>query len=123
MSITAIGATGHVGLGMSLAHTRAGYYANGVDINSAVMSGELPFTEEGGQELPGEALASGLPEMTTDLSCVESSDYVVIVVGAPADHNSNPLLDNLNEKLTRTTHAIRSASSYSSSWNDWDTNA
>ena len=103
MSVTVIGAAGHVGLGMSLALTRAGYHVNGVDINSAVnsmiMSGELPFTEEGGQELLNEALASGLLEMTTDLSCVQSSKYVVIVVGTPTDHNLNPVLDNLNELI------------------------
>ena len=101
MLVTVVGAAGHVGLGMSLALTRAGHRVNGVDVNceanSMIMSGVLPFKEEGGQEILDEALESGLLEMTTDISCVESSKYVIIVVGTPTDHNLNPVLDYLYE--------------------------
>ncbi len=79
--VTVIGAAGHVGLGMSLALTHAGYCVNGVDIsverNRMIMSGVLPFNEECAQELLDEAIERGRIRMTTEISRVKASKFII----------------------------------------------
>ena len=97
--VTVIGAAGHVGLAMSLVLTHAGYKVNGVDLNTEynrmIMSGVMPFQENGAPELLAEALDTGRLTMTGGLDDVLSSRYVVIMVGSPTDQHLNPVLDNL----------------------------
>lgn len=101
--VTVIGAAGHIGLGMSLVLAHAGYKVNGVDIdterNHLIMSGTMPFNEEGAQDLLNEALESGRLQMTTDATSVNSSKYILIMIGTPVDEHLNPVMDKLDGLL------------------------
>ena len=97
--VTVIGAAGHVGLAMSLVLTHAGYKVNGVDLNTEynemIMSGVMPFQENGAPELLAEALDTGRLTMTGGLDEVQSSQYIIVMVGMPTDQYFNPVMDNL----------------------------
>ena len=97
--VTVIGAAGHVGLAMSLVLTHAGYKVNGVDLNTEynemIMSGVMPFQENGAPELLAEALDTGRLTMTEGLDEVQSSQYIIVMVGMPTDQYFNPVMDNL----------------------------
>ena len=84
---------------------------NGVDVNGEVndqvMSGAMPFKEHGGQEVLDAALESELLKMTTDISCVSSSKYVIVVVGTPLDGDYRPDLSYLDHCIEEMTAHVR----------------
>ena len=98
--VTVIGAAGHVGLAMTLVLTHAGYEVSGVDINTEynrlIMSGAVPFQENGAPELLAEALNTGRLTMTSAMDNVPLSRYIVIMVGTPTDRHFNPVMDDLH---------------------------
>lgn len=106
MRTVVVGGAGHVGLGLCLTLTEAGHSVVGVDrdaaANQLIMSGTLPFLEEGGSEALGRALAAERLEMTCVYEAVVGSDVVVIVPGTPVDENLNPRLDTLEDVI----HAV-----------------
>ncbi|MDG0866430.1 nucleotide sugar dehydrogenase [Candidatus Lucifugimonas marina] len=94
MKTAVIGAAGHVGLGMALVLTEAGHDVTGIDSdsekNARIMSGEMPYVEEEGQDHLDRAIDSGRLLMTDDLSRISDSENVVVVIGTPLDENMNP---------------------------------
>lgn len=93
-TVSVIGGAGRVGLPMCLVLAARGWTVHGVDINEAanrqIMAGELPFVEEGGEELLAGALQAGTLRMGSTLDPVAGSDVVVVVLGTPIDENQNP---------------------------------
>lgn len=99
MNVTVVGAGGHVGLPLSLVLAEAGHYVYGLDINKkgneTVMSGCMPFVEEGADDLLKSVLQAERLEMTDDPSVIGKSDVVIVIIGTPIDENLNPRVDHL----------------------------
>ena len=97
--VAVIGAAGHVGLPLALVLADQGNDVLGIDINESAVEeingGSMPFYEEGADTLLKKSLISGNFRMTTDLSRVEKSDVIVIILGTPVDENFNPILSGL----------------------------
>lgn len=97
--VAVIGAAGHVGLPLALVLADQGNDVVGIDINESAVEeingGSMPFYEEGADTLLKKSLISGNFRMTTDLSRVEKSDVIVIILGTPVDENFNPILSGL----------------------------
>jgi UDP-N-acetyl-D-mannosaminuronic acid dehydrogenase len=92
--VVVVGGCGHVGLPLALAFADRGLRSVSYDINVAsvktVMSGDLPFREDGASEVLKRALAAGTFAATTDASVVATADAVVMVIGTPVDEHLNP---------------------------------
>jgi UDP-N-acetyl-D-mannosaminuronic acid dehydrogenase len=97
--VAVIGAAGHVGLPLALVLAEHGNDAVGIDTNAGAVEGinggEMPFYEEGAEELLERCLASGRFRMTTELSEAREADVIVIILGTPVDENFNPVLGGL----------------------------
>lgn len=92
--ISIIGGCGHVGLPLALCFAREGLQVTICDVNeaavAAVSAGDMPFLEEGGEELLREQLAAGRLRVTTSPDMISCSETVVLVVGTPVDRHLNP---------------------------------
>jgi UDP-N-acetyl-D-mannosaminuronic acid dehydrogenase len=89
LDVVVLGGAGHVGLPLSLAFADAGLRVGIYDISQSALdrigAGEMPFLENGADELLTKVLASGRLEMSTDGSILERTDQVVVVIGTPVD--------------------------------------
>lgn len=98
-TVSVIGGAGHVGLPMCLVLADAGHQVYGIDkdehANRQIMSGQMPFMEEGGQRLLKKALSEERLQMTSDTDPVSASDVVMVVIGTPVDEHLNPVVEPL----------------------------
>ncbi len=89
---------GRVGLPLALVFTRAGFRVEGVDISedrvARLLKKEMPFREEGAQELL-EATVGRTFFPTTDLRSVEKCEAIVLTLGTPVDEHMNPILSQI----------------------------
>ncbi len=107
--VTIVGGAGRAGLPLGLALADSGLKTVLYDIDVAAVErierGEMPFLEEGADELLPRVRESGLLEVTTDPDSISTSEVVVIVVGTPVDERFTP--DPLAVK-----EAVRALGSY-----------
>ncbi len=91
--IAIVGGCGHVGIPVGLALASSGHQVKLVDINQtavkSINNGDLPFLEEGGEELLRRLVGKQL-SATTDLQAVKDSEIVFFVTGTPVDEHHNP---------------------------------
>jgi UDP-N-acetyl-D-mannosaminuronic acid dehydrogenase len=94
LDVVVVGGCGHVGLPLALAFADRGLTVASYDINELavkhVMSGQLPFREDGAEEILTRVLANGRYIATTDPHVVKSADVVIMVIGTPVDEHLNP---------------------------------
>lgn len=99
MIVTVIGAGGHVGLPFSLIVAEAGHTVWGYDINEEIIlrlnEGDVPYVEEGAEEILQKTLNSNHLEFTNNPDVINSSDVVAIMIGTPVDEEGNARLDDL----------------------------
>ncbi len=92
--VVVVGGCGHVGLPLAIALASRGLDVAIQDIDARavalVLSGELPFMEDGAQEVLQKALADGKLTATTDRGVISRSEAVVVVIGTPVDEHLNP---------------------------------
>lgn len=92
--VVIVGGCGHVGLPLALAFADRGLRTVAYDINltavKTVLDGELPFREDGAQQVLDSTLADGTFNATTDPGVVGAADTVVLVIGTPVDEHLNP---------------------------------
>ena len=92
--VVVVGGCGHVGLPLAIALASRGLNVAIQDIDARavalVLSGELPFMENGAQEVLAKALADGKLTATTDRGVISRSEAVVVVIGTPVDEHLNP---------------------------------
>ena len=92
--VVVVGGAGHVGLPLAIAFASRGLDVEIYDLNQAavdtVLSGGLPFREDGAQEVLSEVLAQGRLTATTDSSAMGRAEHVVVVIGTPVDEHLNP---------------------------------
>ncbi|RKY15372.1 MAG: hypothetical protein DRP82_01890 [Planctomycetota bacterium] len=103
MKVCVIGGGGRIGLPMCLVLAEAGHTVYGLDINEEnnqlIMSGRMPFYEEQGEEYLKRALSAGRLFMTSDISCVKSSDVIMITIGTPPDEHLRPVMTPLTNLI------------------------
>ena len=94
LDVVVLGGGGHVGLPLSLAFARAGLRGGIYDISQAALdriaAGEMPFKENGADELLAELLTTGRLEMSTDGAILARTMQVVVVIGTPVDEFLGP---------------------------------
>ncbi len=105
-----VGGFGHVGLPLAVSLAGAGRQVCALDINAAVekriLAGEVPFKEDGCEEVLRAALAGGTFHTSLDAKVVSQADVVIVVIGTPVDRHLNPefepiraLMDTLSQHL------------------------
>ena len=94
LDVVVLGGGGHVGLPLSLAFAKAGLRVGIYDTNQATLdriaSGEMPFLENGADELLREVLASGRLAFGADGTMIARTDRLVVVIGTPVDEFLGP---------------------------------
>lgn len=94
IDVVVVGGCGHVGLPLAIGFADRGLDVGIFDINAAAVStverGQLPFQENGAQEVLEKVLAAGRLKASTDPAIIANSDAVVVVIGTPVDEHLNP---------------------------------
>src|SRR5689334_16928799 len=93
-ALVVIGGCGHVGLPLAIVAAHAGQRTVICDVDGRavdrVLSGEMPFFEEGAEPMLREVLASGRLTATTDPAAVSAAGTIVLVIGTPIDEHLTP---------------------------------
>jgi len=92
--VVVVGGGGHVGLPLSLVLARAGLTVGIYDTSETTVAricrGEMPFLEDGADELLREVLPTGRLRASTDVRMLRDVQHVVVVIGTPIDEFLNP---------------------------------
>jgi UDP-N-acetyl-D-mannosaminuronic acid dehydrogenase len=117
LDLVIVGGCGHVGLPLALSLADCGYRVGIDDIDAGkvayVKAGNVPFLENGADELLKKLLPTGRLELASDPKLVESTDTVILVIGTPIDEFMNPsvrifdkVLDELIPHLKKSTMIV-----------------
>ena len=94
LDLVVLGGGGHVGLPLSLAFARAGLRVGIYDIATATLErigrGEMPFRENGADELLAELIPTGRLTLSSSPAILNRAAVVIVVVGTPIDEFLNP---------------------------------
>jgi UDP-N-acetyl-D-mannosaminuronic acid dehydrogenase len=94
LDVVVLGGGGHVGLPLSLAFAEAGLHVGIYDTNQTTMdriaAGEMPFMENGADELLRELLPTGRLTFGSDAEMIGRTDQLVVVIGTPVDEFLGP---------------------------------
>src|SRR5688500_1296986 len=89
LDLVVLGGGGHVGLPLSLAFAKAGLKVGIFDISQPTLDrierGEMPFLENGADQLLREILPTGRLTTSTDAAILARTDQVIVVIGTPVD--------------------------------------
>jgi UDP-N-acetyl-D-mannosaminuronic acid dehydrogenase len=89
LDLVVLGGGGHVGLPLSLAFARAGLRVGIYDTNEATLErirrGEMPFLENGAEELLREVMPTGRLELGCAGEMIGRTHQLVVVIGTPVD--------------------------------------
>jgi len=103
--LVVIGGCGHVGLPLAIVAAHSGRKTIICDIDeravARVLSGEMPFYEDGADPLLRRVLDSGTLSATTDPSVVSEAHFVVLVIGTPIDEHLTPRMTVILSALER----------------------
>jgi UDP-N-acetyl-D-mannosaminuronic acid dehydrogenase len=94
LDLVVLGGGGHVGLPLSLAFASAGMQVGIYDTNQSTLERiarcEMPFRENGADELLREVMPTGRIALGSDAEMIGRSDRLVVVVGTPVDEFLGP---------------------------------
>ena len=94
LDLVVLGGGGHVGLPLSLAFAQAGLRVGIYDTNPATLeliaAGEMPFMENGADELLRELLPTGRLSFGSDGAMITRTNQLVVVIGTPVDEFLGP---------------------------------
>jgi UDP-N-acetyl-D-mannosaminuronic acid dehydrogenase len=94
LDLVIVGGCGHVGLPLALSFADAGLEVGIYDIDTEKMArvagGEMPFREQGADELLQRVLAGGNLHFSGDPRILGWADTVLLVIGTPIDEFMNP---------------------------------
>lgn len=92
--ICIVGGAGHVGLPLALVLADEGFHVEILDTNQAalklIMAGNMPFIENGAEDLLKKVLPTKRLTASTDAWTVRNADIVICVVGTPVDEYLTP---------------------------------
>jgi len=96
LDLVVVGGGGHVGLPLSLAFAesglRVGIFDIAADTLARIGGGDMPFQEDGADELLRKVLATGRLELSCSPEILCRTSQIIIVVGTPIDEFLNPSL-------------------------------
>ena len=94
LDLVVLGGGGHVGLPLSLAFAQAGLRVGIYDTNLATLeriaAGEMPFMENGADELLREILPTGRLAFGSDGAMITRANQLIVVIGTPVDEFLGP---------------------------------
>lgn len=94
-----IGGCGHVGLPFGMALADRGKQVALYDINEGsiakVNAGEMPFKENGADELIKKVVKNKKLVATSDVSVIKQCKVIVMVIGTPVDEHLNPRVQDI----------------------------
>lgn len=94
LQISIIGGGGHVGLPLGLFLCDYGYHVTIVDTDQnrldQIARGEMPFLEEGADDLLPRCLSSGRFELRADQESISGADLIIMTIGTPVDEYLDP---------------------------------
>jgi len=94
LDVVVLGGGGHVGLPLSLVLADSGARVGILDLDEAKLerlaAGEMPFMENGADELLARVLPTGRLEFGADPAMVARADVVIVVIGTPVDEFLGP---------------------------------
>ena len=94
-----IGGCGHVGLPFGMVLADQGKQVALYDINEAsiakVNAAQMPFKENGGDELIKKVIKNKRLVATNDVSVIKQSKIVIMVIGTPVDEHLNPRVQDI----------------------------
>ena len=109
--IVIIGGCGHVGLPLGLSFARAGKQVIALDLSKEKVDqanrGEMPFLDNGADELLPKVLADGSFRATTDSSVIGDAEVVITVIGTPLDEHLNPRFEVYSDLLDKEATRLR----------------
>ena len=92
--VVVVGGGGHVGLPLSLVLAKAGLsvgiYDTSAETVDRICRGEMPFLENGAEDLLREVLSTGRLCVTTNPDVLNAVEHVIVVIGTPIDEFLNP---------------------------------
>jgi|CXWL01.1.fsa_nt_gi UDP-N-acetyl-D-mannosaminuronic acid dehydrogenase len=101
--VCVIGGAGHVGLPLALTFADCALRTVVLDIDeakvAAIRTGQMPFREDGADELLARGLAGGCLTVTTDTATIGSSRCLVLIIGTPIDEHLNPSFSAIDRVL------------------------
>jgi UDP-N-acetyl-D-mannosaminuronic acid dehydrogenase len=114
LDVVVLGGAGHVGLPLSLALAKAGLRVGIYDISQAALDriadGEMPFKENGADELLRELLPTGRLVMSTDGAILDRTMQVVVVIGTPVDEFLGPSMTVFDRAVEQIAPHLRDGS-------------
>jgi UDP-N-acetyl-D-mannosaminuronic acid dehydrogenase len=109
--VCVIGGGGHVGLPLALTFADAGLktviYDTNAETVARIRRGEMPFAEEGAQELLTRILAGGLLEVGETPERMSDCRFLVLVIGTPVDVHLTPSFTGINRALEACASSLR----------------
>jgi UDP-N-acetyl-D-mannosaminuronic acid dehydrogenase len=113
LDVVVLGGGGHVGLPLSLAFARAGLRVGIYDTNEATLERigrcEMPFRENGADELLRDLMPTGRIELSPDGAMISRSDQLVVVVGTPVDEFLGPEMTIFERTVDQVAPHLRDA--------------
>jgi UDP-N-acetyl-D-mannosaminuronic acid dehydrogenase len=109
--VCVIGGGGHVGLPLALTFADTGLKTVVYDINNKVIeqirAGQMPFAEEGGQEMLASVLKRGTLEAESSPKLLSECKFLVLIVGTPVDEHLNPSFTAMHKALRMCREQLR----------------
>jgi len=103
LDVAVIGGAGHVGLPLSLMFADRGLATVIVDTDATkiaqILTGVMPFTEDGAPEMLARVLASGKLSASTSAAEVGRARFVICIIGTPVDEHLNPSFTGIQRAL------------------------
>jgi UDP-N-acetyl-D-mannosaminuronic acid dehydrogenase len=94
LDLVIVGGCGHVGLPLALCFAAAGCAVGIYDIDGwkveQVRGGQMPFLEQGADQLLTSLLPTGRLQVSSEKEMIARADAVVMVIGTPIDEFMNP---------------------------------
>jgi UDP-N-acetyl-D-mannosaminuronic acid dehydrogenase len=94
LRVAVVGGCGHIGLPLGLLLCDRGHTVTLVDVNAAavksISEGNVPFYEQGADELLPKCLSSGRLRLTLEAQSVRDQDIVLVTIGTPVDEYLDP---------------------------------
>ncbi|MBD3676506.1 MAG: nucleotide sugar dehydrogenase [Planctomycetaceae bacterium] len=103
LKISIIGGGGHVGLPLGLFLCDHGHSVTIVDTDQERLDqigrGEMPFLEEGAEELLPKCLASGRFVLRSDQDAISDAELIIMTIGTPVDEYLDPQVRAFDEAV------------------------
>jgi UDP-N-acetyl-D-mannosaminuronic acid dehydrogenase len=111
LDVVVLGGGGHVGLPLSLALADAGLRVGIYDVNQATLErigrGEMPFLENGADQLLPKVLETGRLELGSSAQMIERAENVILVIGTPVDEFLGPSMHVFERAVAQIAPHIR----------------